>query len=98
MFVLISGQGVLIMEEKYRRKKMDNQNSNQNNNNPNNKNPKNNRNNKQGISFIILVTLITTVMVMALFQFQGTGSDNEISYDEFLEMVEIGRASCRERV
>ena len=67
---------------------MDNQNSNQNNNNPNNKNPKNNRNNKQGISFIILVTLITTVMVMALFQFQGTGSDNEISYDEFLEMVD----------
>ena len=91
MFVLISGQGVLIMEEKYRRKKMDNQNSNQNNNNPNNKNPKNNRNNKQGISFIILVTLITTVMVMALFQFQGTGSDNEISYDEFLEMVDDGK-------
>ncbi len=70
---------------------MDNQNSNQNNNNPNNKNPKNNRNNKQGISFIILVTLITTVMVMALFQFQGTGSDNEISYDEFLEMVDDGK-------
>jgi len=91
MFVLISGQGVLIMEEKYRRKKMDNQNSNQNNNNPNNKNPKNNRNNKQGISFIILGTLITTVMVMALFQFQGTGSDNEISYDEFLEMVDDGK-------
>ncbi len=67
---------------------MDNQNNNnQNNNNQNNRNP-NNRNNKQGLSFIILVTIITSIMVMALFQFQGAGSDNEISYDEFLEMVE----------
>ena len=34
------------------------------------------------------MTLVTTVMVMALFQFQGMGDDNEISYDEFLEMVD----------
>ncbi len=60
---------------------------NQNNNNQNNRN-QNNRNNKQGLSFIILVTLVTSVMVMALFQFQGMGDDNEISYDEFLEMVD----------
>jgi cell division protease FtsH len=78
------------MEGKYRRKKMDNQNNNQNNNNQNNRNP-NNRNNKQGFSFIILVTLITSIMVMALFQFQGAGNDNEISYDEFLEMVDDGK-------
>lgn len=69
---------------------MDNQNNNQNNNNQNNRSP-NNRNNKQGFSFIILVTLITSIMVMALFQFQGTGNDNEISYDEFLEMVDDGK-------
>ncbi len=69
---------------------MDNQNNNQNNNNQNNRNP-NNRNNKQGFSFIILVTLITSIMVMALFQFQGAGSDNEISYDEFLGMVDDGK-------
>ena len=69
---------------------MDNQNNNQNNNNQNNRNP-NNRNNKQGFSFIILVTLITSIMVMALFQFQGAGNDNEISYDEFLEMVDDGK-------
>ncbi len=60
---------------------------NQNNNNQNNRN-QNNRNNKQGLSFIILVTLVTSIMVMALFQFQGMGDDNEISYDEFLEMVD----------
>ncbi|MCI8665270.1 MAG: ATP-dependent zinc metalloprotease FtsH [Dorea sp.] len=60
---------------------------NQNNNNQNNRN-QNNRNNKQGLSFVILVTLVTSIMVMALFQFQGMGDDNEISYDEFLEMVD----------
>lgn len=69
---------------------MDNQNNNQNNSNQNNRNP-NNRNNKQGFSFIILVTFITSIMVLALFQFQGAGSDNEISYDEFLEMVDDGK-------
>ena len=69
---------------------MDNQNNNQNNSNQNNRNP-NNRNNKQGYSFIILVTFITSIMVLALFQFQGAGSDNEISYDEFLEMVDDGK-------
>ena len=61
---------------------------NQNNNNQNNRNQNNNRNNKQGLSFVILVTLVTSIMVMALFQFQGMGDDNEISYDEFLEMVD----------
>lgn len=66
-----------------------NQNNNQNNRNPNNNNRNpNNRNNKQGWSFVILVTLVTLIMVMALFQFQGMGDDNEISYDEFLKMVD----------
>ena len=69
---------------------MDNQNNNQNNSKQNNRNP-NNRNNKQGFSFIRLVTFITSIMVLALFQFQGAGSDNEISYDEFLEMVDDGK-------
>ena len=66
-----------------------NQNNNQNNRNQNNRN--NNRNNKQGLPFIILVTLVTMVMVMALFQFQGAGSDNEISYNEFLKKVDDGK-------
>ena len=62
---------------------------NQNNNNKNN--PNNNKDNKQGFSFIILVTLITMILVMALFQFQGTGEGNEITYDEFIKMVDDGK-------
>lgn len=63
---------------------MDNQNNK-------NKNNKNNKNNKQGLSFIILVTLITTILVLALYQFQGMTGDKEVSYDEFLKMVEKGK-------
>ena len=58
--------------------------------NQNNKN-KNNKNNKQGLSFIILVTLITTILVLALYQFQGMTGDKEVSYDEFLKMVDKGK-------
>ena len=58
--------------------------------NQNNKN-KNNKNNKQGLSFIILVTLITTILVLALYQFHGMTGDKEVSYDEFLKMVEKGK-------
>ena len=47
----------------------------------NNQNP-NNKNNKQGFSFIILVTLITSILVMALYQFQGEGAESEITYDK----------------
>ena len=63
---------------------MDNQNNK-------NKNNHNNNDNKQGFSFIILVTLITMILVMALFQFQGTGEGNEITYDEFIKMVDDGK-------
>ncbi len=59
---------------------------NQNRNNQNNQNP--NRNNKQGFSFIVFVTFLTAIMVLALYQFRGTGSDDEITYNEFLKMVE----------
>ena len=58
---------------------MDNQNKNQNN-----------KNNRQVLSFILIVTLVTTLLVMALYQFQGAGSDQEISYNEFLKMVDDG--------
>ena len=62
-----------------------------NQNNKNKNNPNNNKDNKQGFSFIILVTLITMILVMALFQFQGTGEGNEITYDEFIKMVDDGK-------
>jgi len=69
------------MPGQHRRRKMDNQNKN--NQNPN-KNP-----NQQGFSFVILVTLLTAVMVFALYQFRGAESDEqEITYDEFLRMVD----------
>ena len=51
--------------------------------NQNNKND-DNKNNKQGISFILLVTVIASILVLALFQFQGNTSATEISYNEFL--------------
>lgn len=59
---------------------------NQNNQNKNNKGP--GKNNRQGFSFIILVTLITSILVLALYQFQGSGGTQEISYDKFLEYVD----------
>lgn len=64
---------------------------NQNNQNRNNQDP--NRNNRQGISFVVLVTLITTILVLALFQFQGTGTEEEITYDKFLKMVDDGKVA-----
>ena len=63
------------------------------NQNKNNQNPNNNKNNKQGFSFIILVTLITSILVMALYQFQGEGAEEEITYDKFLEYVDKGRVA-----
>ncbi len=57
------------------------------NQNRNNQGP--DRNNKQGFSFVIIVTILTAMMIFALYQFQGMGgSEEEISYDEFLKMVE----------
>ena len=61
---------------------MDNQNNRNDNKDPN-------KNNKQGFSFVIIVTLLTAMMVFALYQFQGLGKEEEeISYNEFLKMVE----------
>ncbi len=57
------------------------------NQNRNNKDP--NKNNKQGFSFVIIVTLLTAIMVFALYQFQSYGNEEkEITYNEFLKMVE----------
>ena len=56
-----------------------------------NQNNKNNKNNKQSISFILLVTVITSILVVALFQFQGMTSAKEITYNKFLKMVDDGK-------
>lgn len=59
---------------------MDNQNNRNKNNNP--------KNNKQGWGIILLTTIITLFLVMALYRFMPGGNPEEISYTEFLEMVE----------
>ena len=63
-----------------------NQNSNQNNNQ--NKNNKNNKNNKQGWAVVLITTLITIFLVLGLLDFAGNATTKEISYNEFLTMVE----------
>lgn len=67
-----------------RRIKMD---INQNNNN---KNQNNNKNNKQGWGLVIATTLITAFLVLGMMQFSASVSTKEISYTEFLEMVDKG--------
>ena len=57
---------------------MDNQNGNKDNN----------KNNKQGFSFVILITMLTALLVFAMYQFQGVESDQEITYNKFLKMVD----------
>ena len=69
---------------------MDNQNrNNQNRGNQNNPNP--NKNNKQGFSFVIIVTVVVAIMVMVLYNFRGSVPDKEISYNQFLKMVDEGK-------
>ena len=65
---------------------MDNQNGNRDNNNKNKKN-----NNRQGFSFVVLITMLTALLVFAMYQFQGVDSDQEITYNKFLRMIEEKR-------
>ena len=60
---------------------MDNQNGNKDNN----------KNNKQGFSFVILITMLTALLVFAMYQFQGVDSDQEITYNKFLKMIDEKR-------
>ena len=67
---------------------MNNQNMN-NNKNPNNqKNPKKK---KPGFSFIFFVTIFTAILVATLYKTGGVTDTNEISYNQFLQMVEDGK-------
>ena len=53
-----------------------------------NGNKDNNKNNKQGFSFVILITMLTALLVFAMYQFQGVDSDQEITYNKFLKMID----------
>jgi len=68
---------------------MDNQNLN-NKNNPNN-NQNNQKKKKPGFSFIFFVTIFTAVLVAMLYKTGGVADNNEISYNQFLQMVEEGK-------
>ena len=55
------------------------------NNQNNNKNPKNN---KQNWSIIIITTLVTVFLVLGLYSFMQKTTSKEISYSEFLKMID----------
>ena len=60
----------------FRRQVMDNQNK------------KNSNNNRQGWGVILITTLLVTFVVMGLYSLMQGSSPEEISYDEFLDLVE----------
>ena len=55
------------------------------NNQNNNKNPKNN---KQNWSIIIITTQVTVFLVLGLYSFMQKTTSKEISYSEFLKMLD----------
>ena len=61
---------------------MDNQNNNKN---------KNQKNNRQGWGIILFTTLITLFLVLALYRFMPGSNPKEITYDQFLKMVDEGK-------
>ena len=71
---------------------MDNNQSsnNRNNNQNNNRNPKNS-NNKQGWILVAVTTLVTAFLVFGMLQFSQDVTTKEISYTEFLNMVDEGK-------
>ncbi|MFI3177740.1 MAG: ATP-dependent zinc metalloprotease FtsH [Eubacteriales bacterium] len=62
---------------------MDNNSNNKNNNNNNN-----NNNNKQSFNVVLFTALITLCAIMFMYQFMDSTSSQEISYSEFVEMLE----------
>lgn len=52
---------------------------------------KNIKNDKRGWILVLVVTLITGFLVLSVFDFAGNATSEEISYDEFLDMVEKGQ-------
>ena len=53
-----------------------------------NQNKKNSNNNRQGWGVILITTLLVTFVVMGLYSLMQGYSPEEISYDEFLDLVE----------
>ncbi len=68
------------------------QNSNDRRNNQNNPNNQNNQNsNRQGLIIVLITTIITAFLVFGLYSFMRDTTNKEISYSEFLTMVDEGK-------
>ena len=57
----------------------------------NNQNNQGNKNNKQGWILVIMTTLITAFIVFGMMQLTQRVSKKEITYTEFLKMVDDGK-------
>ncbi len=68
---------------------MDNQNNRNKQNLPGNNNP-NNKNNRQRWNIILFTVMLISFIVFALYQFREDTDAQEITYDEFLNMVDSG--------
>lgn len=64
-----------------------NPNNNKNNNKPN----KGNKQNKQGWLLVLLTTLLTTFIVVGMLELTDSVTKKEITYSEFLQMVDEGK-------
>ena len=83
MFLLIYGKSITIIKKVViRRMKMDN--------NQNNKNDDNNKRNRLGWVLVVITTLITSFLVFGMLEFSKNVTTKEISYTEFMEMVDKG--------
>ncbi len=60
-------------------------------NNQGNKNGNDNRGKKQGWFLVIITTLITGFLVLSMLQFSQDATTKEISYSEFLTMIDEGK-------
>lgn len=56
----------------------------------NNQNNNNQKNDKRGWILVIIVTLITGFLMFSLFNYAGNATNEEIRYDEFLDMLDEG--------
>ena len=68
---------------------MDNQNNRNKQNLPGNNNP-NNKNNRQRWNVILFTVMLISFIVFALYQFREDTDAREITYDQFLNMVDSG--------
>ena len=59
-------------------------------NNQDNKKQNDNRGKKQGWMLVLVTTLLTSFIVLGMLQFSENATTKEISYSEFLEMIEKG--------